>query len=145
MNKILIPIDGSEYSMRAVEKGKEYAAAFDCRIVLIHVSNIIFPLTPDEALAYIDYQKLEKDVRKEAEDLFMEAKTLLGEMVSRTDTLFITGDPANKIIEYLKSNDDIDLVIMGSHGQGSLFHRILIGSVTNKVLHTVKQPILVIK
>ena len=54
------------------------------------------------------------------------------------------GNIADIIVDYTRQND-IDLVIMGSHGLGALKNRLMTGSVTTRVLHHIDKPVLVIK
>ena len=148
MKNILIPIDSSEYSTNAIEMGKKMAKAFGSKVVLINVLDIILPITYYEVNRYVEaggnIPNLYEESHKQAEELLKKAKESFGEMSKDVETVVLEGDSANKIIEYTNDND-FDLVIMGSHGVGSALNRFLMGSVTTKVLHHIKKPILVVK
>jgi nucleotide-binding universal stress UspA family protein len=148
MKNILIPIDGSEYSQKAVEMGKKMAKAFSSKVVLLNVLDIILPISYYEITKYVEaggnIPNLYDESQKQADDLLKKAKESFGEMSKNVETVVLEGDTANKIIEYTNAND-FDLVIMGSHGIGSALNRFLMGSVTTKVLHHINKPILVVR
>ena len=58
---------------------------------------------------------------------------------SRVKRILIEGDPARTIVEYAHSEDS-DLIVMPTHGYGP-FRRLLLGSVTSKVLHDADCPV----
>lgn len=150
MKTILIPIDGSEFSKRAMEKGKEIASLIDCNIILLSVVTYTFPYFPVDSHEYAkeiyDYKTALTEKAKESTTSYLEeGKKSFGEFSDRVETIMLEGHPANKILEFLEEND-IDLVIMGSGGLSSSgIQRLLVGSVTTKVLHLAKEPVLVIK
>ncbi|HEX5226333.1 MAG TPA: universal stress protein [Bryobacteraceae bacterium] len=66
-------------------------------------------------------------------------KTTLEGLEKPPGRITALGDPAEKIAEFTRDNA-VDLVMMPTHGHG-LFRRLLIGSVTSKVLHDVNCPV----
>ena len=142
MKKILIPIDGSEYSRRAIETGKEYAIALGASVVLINVMDTSIPEGTYVIPSRFNYQQFAVDLEKQSDDILAEAKELVGDIPS--ETVVTSGNAANKIADYA-NNYNIDLIIMGSHGQGSALQRFFVGSVTAKVLHQATVPVLVVK
>ncbi|SCP96508.1 universal stress protein [Anaerobium acetethylicum] len=145
MIKILIPMDTSEYAERALEKGKAIADLLDSRIVLLNVISHTFPFVSQD---YVDYTQFDntlvRKIRENAEAYLEKQKESFGEHADKVETIILDGSPADRILEYLDANE-VDLIIMGSQGLGSRTKRLLMGSVTSKVLHYAKQPILVIK
>ena len=143
MKNILIPVDGSEYSLKAVEAGKKIAKAFDSKVFILSVvtpelrfssgrgSNVYAPLLMDE-LVELSEKTLE------------EAKKQFQGMPNQVETFTEQGYTADEIVRFAKENK-IDLVIMGSHGLGALRNRLMTGSVTTRVLHHIDIPVLVIK
>lgn len=146
MKRILIPIDGSEYSMRAIEKGKELAKVFDSNVILISVIHPTYPIYSfgHNVAPIMNIDLINQDIRKMSEENLDAAVKLFGPKTDKITGITLEGDPANAIIDYVNSNE-IDLVIMGSHGLGAVVNRMLMGSVTNKVLHHVKTPVMVVK
>ena len=153
MKKILIPVDGSEFSDRAVLKGKEIAGAFGSQVILLNVMSVVTSINyyPNmrfaQAEAILDWPGIVAEAKEHSRKLLDEAKQSLGEMADRVETVIIDepgGQIARAIADYAKEHD-VDLIIMGSNGVGSLKQRMYLGSVTTKVLHIVTKPILVIQ
>lgn len=139
--KILVPTDASEYSRRALKTALELARSVQAEIVLLHVSY-----TPQAYWGYtISYGiTVTQEQLDQNGDLALEA-TLTGidsEQVvihKRVES----GHPVTIILEQIKK-ENIDLVIMGSHGYGAIAGSVL-GSVSQRVLQRVNCPVLIIK
>ena len=148
MKKILIPIDASEHSARAVEMGREFAKSFGSNVVILNVLDIILPISTYELNQYVQAGGSIPDIydtaKVEADKLLENAKKSFGDMAAKVETVTLEGDTSNKIIEYINDND-FDMVIMGSHGMSAPFKYFLLGSVTSRVLHHVKTPVLVVR
>jgi nucleotide-binding universal stress UspA family protein len=142
MKKILIPVDGSEYSNRALELGKKYVAALDGSIILMNVMDSAIPEGTYVIPSRFNYQQFAIDLEEQNARILEKAKNLLGDIP--VETVSGTGSPAKRIAEYANEND-VDLIIMGSHGQSSALQRFFVGSVTAKVLTLAKPPVLVVK
>jgi len=146
MKKILIPYDGSDEGGRVIDKAKEIIRIFDGNIIILNVINETFPIYSfGHAVAAVgDVSQLYAEFRKRSEELLKNAKDSFGEMSEKVQVVSLEGDAANKIIDYVKNND-IDLVIMGYHGNGSNLNRFLMGSVATKVLHHIQKPVMIVK
>lgn len=142
MKKILVPVDGSLSSKKALEKAKEVAKAFGSQIVLINVLAV-FPSAHPYSLSEGLQLNLLLESRSNSKRILEEAKEYFKDMEDKVETLLLEGTVAEEIIRYAKDND-IDLVIMGSKGMGGL-QNIMIGSVTRKVAIQVNKPILIVK
>lgn len=146
MKKILIPVDSSEFSERAVEQGKEMAKAFGSQVILMYVvaARIGNPRFGIE-LSRITIEDPEATTEeKNAKEMIEKYKESFGEMKDKVETFIVHGVVVDEIIDVI-NNNDIDLVIMGSHGIGSALYRTLLGSVTNRVIHHSTKPILVVR
>ena len=161
MRKILVPIDGSDYSNLAIDKAKEIAEKFNSEIVLIHVNDIqteqffINPGAGDSAPFFTDISKNPKmipirlpkeyvdEVEKAAEGILERGKARCSGSNVKVSTLSLQGKPADIIAEFAENND-IDLVVMGSQGMSGL-KRFFVGSTTYKVIMSIKKPILIIR
>ena len=146
MKKILIPVDASEYSQRAIDQGKILAKAFDSDIVLLYVVSVRIstywynPTIPDPEILY----SILEDERVHAEDLLARYKDSFDDMKDKVEVKILQGTVSDEIIEYINTSD-VDFVVMGSHGIGSTLRRSVLGSVTNKVLHYAEKPVLVVR
>ncbi len=137
MKKIIVPIDGSNHANLAIKKAEELAKAFDSHIVLLNVSRKVIPS------AYEGFTNADLEAPKTEPKLLQEAQDLLKDFGDKVETVALEGDPADEIIKYVEASD-ADLVIMGTHGMRTL-QRLLIGSVTNRVVHYVSKPILIVR
>lgn len=139
MKKILVATDGSEYSRRALKTAVDLARKFDSEIEILFV--IRMPKEYDTNI--YNYQILLEQIEEEGERTIV--ATLEG-----TDLIGVTlkskklhGNPGNVIIQEVE-NENIDLVVMGSHGYGAFLGSVL-GSVSQKVLHGAKCSVLIVK
>lgn len=146
MKNILIPIDGSEFGDRAVEIGKLFAKAFNSNVVLLNVPHVVFPVYAyGYGVAMLDNPyEIYKRAQDESAELLTSVKRSFGEMSDKVEIISLKGNASEAIIDYINANN-FDLIIMGSHGLGAILNRLLLGSVTTKVLHHVKTPVLVVK
>jgi nucleotide-binding universal stress UspA family protein len=139
--KILVPTDASEYSRRALNMALELARSFQSEVVLLHVSY-----TPQAYWGYtISYGiTVTQEQLDQNGELALEA-TLVG-----IDTAPVvlnkkveSGHPVSIILEEIQK-ENIDLIVMGSHGYGPISGSVL-GSVSQRVLQRASCPVLIIK
>ncbi|MBK5246647.1 MAG: universal stress protein [Peptostreptococcaceae bacterium] len=145
MEKILIPVDSSEFSKRAVEEGVKMAKAFGSRVILLYVANTRINYSSYEInLSAQVLQELADGEVKYAETMLDALKETFGDMADRVETVIREGHEVDEIVDYAKESD-ADMLIVGSHGTGSILRRASLGSVTSKILHHVDKPVLVVK
>jgi len=134
--KILLPIDFSERSTDAADAAAAVAERFNSEIVLLHVlaPGTNLPL-PTEGQMRV----LHGFAREDAEEQMKEFRSDEWCHLKVKRALQESGDPAMKIVEYAGS-EHVDLIMMPTHGYGP-FRRLLIGSVTAKVLHDASCPV----
>ena len=142
-NHILVPIDGSITSMNAVSKASELALAFDSRVTLIHViDNYPFiGVGADYALGQNEYLAAATGSAKAALARGVEA---LAEAGVESDERVIDGHVVHEGILQTARELDTDLIVMGSHGRSGI-EKLLLGSVTQRVLQDAPMPVLVVK
>lgn len=151
MKKILIPVDFSEPSWRAVAYGKKMALAFDGKVILLHVVhdkmmyNDSGGLTAASRAPTVTYlgEMLEKD-RADAMAQMEKCNAVFEGSGVEIEALVVEGNPADKIIDFVEENL-IDMVVIGTEGIGSALRRVFLGSVANRVLHHVKVPVLLVQ
>jgi len=146
MKRILIPVDSSEFSERAIAEGIKFAKAFGCEIVLLHVvglrlSTLRFSTSVPATDPVNAYDKREEEYAK---DLLEAYKNSFGDIKDKVEIKVAFGIVADEILRTI-NNTDIDFVIIGSHGIGSALYRAFLGSVSNKVVHHSTKPVLVVK
>jgi nucleotide-binding universal stress UspA family protein len=141
--KILVPLDGSKFAESALEHVRTIAQGGAVeKVVLIRVLE---PLVIDVR----DYlgadrareaeNKIEADAKRYIEKT---AAGLRKEGIHVEFKIVVDGEPAAKILEAAKA-ENIDLIIMSTHGRSAFFHWVF-GSVAHKVLVHSSVPILVV-
>lgn len=142
MRKILVPIDFSDASERAVIYAAALARRLHASLHLVHVLELSMVNRPQ-----FDY---EADMPALRERLYQDARRRLGELAARLggDALRVstevrTGEP-NTCITDAEIDYGADLVIMSTHGRSGLSH-LLLGSVTEQVIRTAQCPVLVLR
>jgi len=139
--KILVPTDASEYSQRALIKAIELARHFQAEIILMHVT-----FTPQAYWGYtISYgiSVTQEDLTRNGEIALEAAMTGVSTDGVKITTVLEIGHPVSKILEQIKK-DNIDLVVIGSHGYGPITGSVL-GSVSQRVLQKATCPVLLVK
>jgi nucleotide-binding universal stress UspA family protein len=150
-NKILVPLDGSEHSRRALRVAHRLASADDATLYLLNVPE--WPEADDllgravgarpmgmsrEKVEQTGRQLLEHiDEAEEAGQGMMErTKEKLDISHVHTENIVRMGSPADVILEEAERLG-VDAIVMGSQGRSNL-KGLLVGSVTHKVLHMAK-------
>ena len=140
--KIVVPIDGSGRSRRAIPHAVDIASSNKSEIILLHVfrppaseySDII-------ALAGQDQQV--DQVRSQVKQYLMGVRNDLRQEGVNCRVQMIEGaGAANLICDYVNS-EDVDLVVMSTRGHTGLA-RFVFGSVAHKVLHGVRVPVMLV-
>ena len=126
MKKILFPTDGSMECQKSLDIAEDLAKKFDSELVILHVFDYHIVATEEEGKHMI-----EKAVK------YFEKRGV------NVTSKIVPGYPAADILDEAEKGG-YDLVIMCTHGM-TAGKRFLLGSVTNKVLHHVTVPMLVVR
>lgn len=139
MKKILIPIDGSATSLRAVDEGVKLQKMFNSDVTLMYV---VADPRKEGLVEGTETMLREEKVRVEkGHAALAEAKARFSENVD-VQTLLLKG-VVTHTIEHTVLDGDYDLLIMGTQGMDSALKRLILGSVTKYMLEHVSIPILV--
>ena len=138
--QILVAVDFSEHSERALEKGLELSSASDARVNLIHVIDY-FPMMDS---AYDGAFTLSVDITDELVASSKKRLTELGDRhrLSEEDLAVEVGAVRNEIIDRAEKIA-ADLIVIGSHGWRGI--DLLLGSTTDSVLHHARCDVLVVR
>jgi nucleotide-binding universal stress UspA family protein len=138
--RILCPIDFSDGSRRALEEAVRQARRHDADLTVLYVYQMLFAgpevaiwptvLPLDEGTRAMLLEHVAQDLRS------VDTKDV------RLQTMILDGDPFTAIVEQARSLP-ADLVVMGTHGRRG-FSRFVLGSVTERVLHTAPCPVLTV-
>ena len=139
--KILVPVDGSDFTKRMLA----YLAAHDEWLGDRHEYTImnVTPAVPPRAAAALDKAVVKAHYDDAAEKVFKPIRTFFSRHGMKCRFLAKVG-PAGDLIADAANKGGYDLIIMGSHGQGSLV-KLVMGSVTTKVMAHTTVPVLVVR
>jgi len=144
LTQILVATDFSEPSDAALVYGRELAMRFAARLHVLHVAQDIY-VNMWGAENYLSVapaiqQQIEEDARRRLSAIV--GATGTGEPVTLT-CVVTDPSPARAIVEYAKTND-IDAIVIGTHGRGAVAH-LLLGSVAERVVRFAPCPVLTVK
>lgn len=131
IKKILVPIDGSDDASKAIEIACDIALKYAARIYLLHVVSLP-AIFLDGAFPAMEgmLRLLEEDGKKIIEEAERETKKC---GLKDVQSAIVQGDPANRIIEFAKT-EGVDMIAIGSRGLTGM-KGILLGSISHKVFH----------
>jgi nucleotide-binding universal stress UspA family protein len=137
--RILVPVDGSEQSRDACAFAiEEYP---DSELVLLHVINPAEAGYSAQASIPSFSEEWYEHAKEEAAELFEEVRSEASEAGVEVSSDTVVGKPSRSIVEYADEND-IDQIVMGSHGRSGVT-RILLGSVAESVVRDASVPVTV--
>lgn len=153
-NKILVPLDGSEHSGRALETALEIAKKFDSKIALLHVYSItVTPVVIPEPTTLnptgvpiatsVEVSKMVDAARDSGKKILADGEQKMRAESVQVETFLREGNSEQEIVKAAKEGQ-FDLIVIGARG----IHRIrdlLMGSVTEGVVKHAPCPVLVVK
>jgi nucleotide-binding universal stress UspA family protein len=137
--RFLVPVDFSAYANQAVEYAIGLASKLGARVTLLHVIQPL-PLGGVDmgvTLPYAYIQEMEAEIARSMQ-AYLEQVTASG---LEGEIVVVHGVPFQEIIETAKMQQ-VDLIVMGTHGRTGLQH-VLLGSVAEKVVRLAPCPVLV--
>ena len=138
-DSILIPTDGSAESAEAAEAGLDLAEELDAEVHAVSVvdAELVASTTYTTGAA-----KNEERMHEEAEENAAEVAEGARERGLEAVEVVETGIPAEKIVEY--ADENVDAIVIGTHGRSGM-RRVLLGSVTDKVVRTASVPVVTVR
>lgn len=138
--KILVPVDGSDNSYKALEAALILSEKLGSNISVVNVMEQV-PIT------HIESEKLLSELleayKKENQDILLKCTEIANQKGLTIKTFLLQGNPASAILDYNKK-EKFDLVIMGSRGLGK-FKELILGSVSSKIVHHSPCAVLLIR
>ena len=139
IKRVLVPIDFSDYSKNSLKYAVKLVKTFSAEMVLVYVVEpVIYP--PDFSMGQIAIPAIDTEIDKRAsEELESLAKAEIPAEI-KCKCIIRTGKPFLEILDTAKE-EDIDLIIIASHGHTGVEH-ILFGSTAEKVVRKAPCPVL---
>lgn len=142
--RILVPIDGSATSDRALQEAIKLVQQ-DTRLRLIYVLEETY-LLDAEGYAYIDFDALQKALRDTGERTLAQAEKKAQRSGATVETALVEarGERIASVIESEARQWKADLIVLGTHGRSGL-NRLLLGSVAEGVVRVATVPVLLLR
>jgi nucleotide-binding universal stress UspA family protein len=142
--RVLVTVDGSDFSERALQPAFHIAQKFEAEVVLLRVlSQEAVAVAAGNGPQYIEISQLhERHDREEADNYLRSIKAQWLATGVPISTMVTSGAPPEQILE-AADNCGADLIVMSTHGRSGL-SRFLYGSVAEAVLRGTQLPVLMI-
>ncbi len=139
VRRVMVPIDFSEASVRALKHGRELALTYGAEIVALHaIEEVVLPMAYGMAPKQVDAEAVRPNVEEALADLLAEH---VGVEHARAEIR--VGYPPQEILDAI-TDESIDWVVMGTHGRQGL-NRLLMGSVAERIVRHAPCPVLTLQ
>lgn len=142
VKRILCPTDFSEQSSQATKYSLAFAKQFNAELHLLHILEVHAGSTPLFGAGLAPLPRVQESKQQADVELarMLDSDQCSGIRVVRKTT---DGVPFVEIISYARAND-IDMIIMGTHGRSGVTH-MMIGSVAERVVRKAPCPVLTVR
>ncbi|MDQ5870322.1 MAG: universal stress protein [Thermoproteota archaeon] len=139
-SKVLVAVDGSEYSMNAAEYAISITRQFGSELIALHV------ITSDVSTVASAFLPQMEEIKKNAQEYFdkirRKGEEASGDIQLRTE-LISSPSVVGGIIEFAEK-ENIDLIVVGTKGRSGL-KRLLLGSVASGIVNYAHCPVMIVK
>lgn len=142
MLKMLVPVDGSASSDRAVDHLIRKSSRFKDPVE-IHLLTVQPPIVSGNVRMFISHEQLNEYYQEEGLKALKPARDKLDAAGLKYVFHIGLGDPAEVIARYAREKG-CDQIFMGTRGMGSISN-LLLGSVATKVIHLADVPVVLVK
>lgn len=144
MKAILVPVDFSDVTLKVVKVAAHLAKPFQSKIILMHVSElpaqmITLGAGPDVVPVPAP---ADENVPFDAEDRLERLQELVTSVGLESVSIELKGPPLDHILAQAETSR-VDLIVIGSHSRGPLYH-LFVGGVTDGILKRARCPVLVV-
>ncbi len=152
--KILVPLDGSDHSVRALEKAVQIAKKFSSKVTLIHAYSVSMQpiILPEPTtlssptipiLTAAEISRVVEAARATGERILKDGEARAKAEGVVVEALIVEGHAVQEIVRTAKEGN-FDLIVMGARGVSHI-RGLLLGSVSDGVIHHALCPVLVVK
>lgn len=137
-DRILVPTDGSEAMEVVVDHARQLAEKHDAQIHALYVADTAsLSDLPMES----SWEGVSSALREQGKQAIAAVEEMIGDRAA--ESAIVNGSPSREIIEYVSEND-CDVIVMGTHGRSGV-NRLLLGSVAERVVRASPVPVLTIR
>ena len=141
MPKILIPVDGSDNALRAIDY--LISLAVQLKETSIHVITVRDAMDSPQLHRFWTKEQIHTFQQESGHALLDAAQQRLDKAGLTYTSNIAIGDMAQSIVKYA-NDQQCSMIVMGTRGMGSIASLIL-GSVASKVVHLAKMPVMLVK
>jgi nucleotide-binding universal stress UspA family protein len=149
-SRVIVPLDGSEMSDKALNKAIEFATALKSEMIILHIVDNRF-IPPSATLGFISEQSIFEDAKTQlVKILKVGAELMLKDRMAKVrgkgvnvKFLMEVGSPGEEIVNVAK-NEKVDLIIMGSRQLKKTEKLMALGSVARRVSGLPESPVMIV-
>ena len=136
-------LDGSEFSLNALEFAIDLAKKYQSRLILVHVViRQIYAINPPEA-GILAGTAIVRELEAEGKAILAKGEEIVKAQSIPVETRLKQGVPAEELL-HAAADEKVDLIVLGSRGLSQV-KAFLLGSVSDKVSHHAKCPALIVR
>lgn len=140
--KIMVATDGSEHVRKAIAAAVEIAKVSGAKLYAVYVMaddefSMTYPKNAELEKVFVNY------LRNEGKEATAYVEISGKDKNIEVESVILEGSPAHEIVNFAEEND-IDLIVMGTHGKSAI-ERFLLGSVAENVVRHSKKAALVVR
>ena len=140
VRRILIPTDGSDYSVHAAEYGVSVAKLLGAEVTVVYVIDTV---VLDQVSKLTEREVVERELKGDGERYLRYIVGVAQNEGVKASSMLAKGRPFEQIV-HLAKGLKMDLIVMGTYGHRGA-ERILIGSVAERVIEYASCPVLVVR
>ena len=141
--RIVVGVDGSEPSRRALEWCATYASKLDVEVVAVHAIDLPLIAAPSTTMFPVRIPPPSAEERSQLEGVVTrEWSAPLEKATVHFRVVLVDGDPAQALMR-AATTEDADLVVTGKRGRGG-FAELLLGSTSHALSHHLDRPLVIV-
>lgn len=140
MQNIIVAVDGSEFSRRAIRAAADLAKAMGGRLTLVNARE---PAAVPGDFGWVPPPGFFAAVDERSRKLLEEERAQVQHPGLPVEVKSLEGPPGDAIAHFAESQG-ADLIVVGTRGRGAV-RRVLLGSVADRLVHVANRPVLVVR